>query len=114
MPLFDYECEDCGHIFEFLKVRTDDTCTECVVCKSTNIKQIVSVSQIRMDPEVILKSLPDPTPPLEELRGIRPGALEDKPYASTRLRDYIRKKDKYGNTIWIEKSESDSRTKYFT
>ncbi len=67
---------------------------------------------IRMDPDVVKHNLPDPSPPLEELRGKNKpgttGGFQDKPYADTNLRNYTRTKDKHGNTIWREK-----RRQYF-
>jgi hypothetical protein len=60
-----------------------------------------------MDSDSVLRSVPDPNPPLEELRGKnRPdceGGYADKPYADTNLNSYDRTKDKYGNSIWREK-----------
>ncbi len=60
-----------------------------------------------MDSDVILKSMPDPSPPLEELRGKskthKGGGFTDKPYADTQLKNYDRHKDKNGNWIWTEK-----------
>jgi len=114
MPLFDLECCSCGHIFEYLFIRSDDYahCPECD--GGTFNKLFTMLPHARMDSDSILKSLPDPTPPLEELRGCREGALADKPYASSNLRDYVRKKDKHGNNIWIEKDRSEKKTIFFT
>lgn len=65
-----------------------------------------------MDADTVKHNMPDPCPPLEELRGKAvPGSesgLRDKPEASTNLGKYNRKKDKRGNTYWIPK-----KTKYF-
>jgi len=121
MPIYEYECKTCGSKFEFLKIRSDEECTECKVCESTEIQKIISVSNFRMNSDDILKSLPDPTPPLEELRDCRPGALADKPHMSSELKDYVRRKDvpvpgMPGATAdeWIPKDESDKKTMYFT
>jgi len=50
--------------------------------------------------------LPDPTPPLEELRGKGRQGYKDKPYADPNLNNYTRRKDKYGNIEWREKKRT--------
>ena len=112
MPLFDIECNECKNVWEFLQIRSDDL-PICPQCKTMNVKKIFSSAfGVRMDSDSVLKSLPDPSPPLEELRGKqRPGTVggfEDKPYADTQLKNYTRRRDRQGNIIWEEK-----RRKYF-
>jgi putative FmdB family regulatory protein len=114
MPIWDYECKDCGHIWENIETRSFDTPKICPACGMGNfVKLITTKTEVRMDSDTILRSLPDPVPPLEELRGKTKrgceGGYVDKPYASTNLKDYIRTRDKYGNAIWKEKRKS-----YFT
>lgn len=56
-----------------------------------------------MDADVMKHEMPDPQPPLTELKpkkGSESG-LTDLP--RTELKDYVRTKDKYGNNIWKEK-----------
>jgi hypothetical protein len=65
--------------------------------------RMVCTPIIRMDPDTVKHEMPDPAPPLEELRGKGNPGYKDKPYASTYLKDYTRKKDKLGNSIWEEK-----------
>lgn len=60
---------------------------------------------VRMNAESVLKSMPDPSPPLEELRGRGSEGYKDKPEASSNLKDYKRSKDKQGNIIWTEKKK---------
>jgi len=52
-------------------------------------------------------NLPDPSPPLEELRGkTKPGCVggyEDKPYAEPNINKWDMTRDKYGNRIFKEK-----------
>ncbi len=105
MPIFDLECSDCGYVFEFLFIRTDEFPT-CSRCGSRYFNKLVSCPHIRMDSDA-LKSLPDPTPPLTELVGkTKPGCeggFKEKGNDEQQLKNFDRKKDKYGNTIWNEK-----------
>jgi len=57
-----------------------------------------------MNPDTVKHELPDPIPPLEELRGKGTEGYKDKP--ETDLRDMTSKKDKYGNRIWREKKKN--------
>lgn len=114
MPIFDYICKDCGEVFEYLLIKSDEV-PICPICKSLICEKLFTMlPHSRMDADQVLKSLPDPQPPLEELRDCRPGALQDKPHASPYLKDYVRKRDKNGNTEWIEKDKSEHKTQYFT
>jgi len=106
MPIFDYECADCGEIFENIEVWESHRPTACKKCGSSNIKKVIGLPHVQMDADFIKHSYPDPQPPLEELRGKNKygeGGYSDKPEASTRLRDYDRHKDKDGNWVWTEK-----------
>jgi putative FmdB family regulatory protein len=107
MPIFDYACENCKNIWENIEVWKSHVPKACPKCGSTNFNKVISCPLIRMDPDTILKSVPDPTPPLEELRGKTKrgclGGYSDKPHASTELKSYTRRKDKYGNSIWTER-----------
>jgi len=107
MPIFDLRCKDCEHVFEYFFVRSDDFPT-CPKCGGQYFEKLISCPHIRMDSDQILKSLPDPSPPLEELRGKGSEGYKDKPYADPQLKNYVRKKDKYGNSNWEEK-----RRQYF-
>lgn len=106
MPLWDYECEKCGNVWEtFVWPSGMGTPKKCPKCKSTKLVKCFSSikQQIRMDSDTILRSVPDPTPPLTELKpqkGSESG-LQDLP--RTELKDYVRTKDKYGNAVWKEK-----------
>ena len=112
MPIFDYTCSDCKQTFENIEVWSSHKATECKFCGSKNIEKVIGCHQVRMDSDVVLRSLPDPVPPLEELRGKNKpgmeGGFKDKPYADTQLKNYKRQKDKNGNWIWTEK-----RRQYF-
>ena len=109
MPIFDMECTNCGHAYEFIKIKTTDIAV-CPECGSDLANQLLSTFQIRMDPDTVKRSLPDPSPPLEELRGKNKpgttGGYADKPYADPQLKNYTRRKDKRGNWHWNEKRRS--------
>jgi putative FmdB family regulatory protein len=107
MPIYDYSCSECGNIWESIEVWKSHAPSECPQCKSKDIQKIMGTPHVRMDSDPILHSIPDPSPPLEELRGkVKPGCeggYVDKPYADPQLKNYTRRRDKYGNSIWEEK-----------
>ena len=41
MPLFDYQCLDCGKINELLVTSSNDQ-VKCLFCNSTNLKKMLS------------------------------------------------------------------------
>lgn len=43
MPIFDFECRDCGKKFDLLIANKDKDKVECPQCGSRNIKQRLSV-----------------------------------------------------------------------
>ncbi len=46
MPLFEFECNDCGHEFEELKSFTDTKLPTCPNCKQVNTKKLLSTSSL--------------------------------------------------------------------
>ncbi|MBN1869519.1 MAG: zinc ribbon domain-containing protein [Candidatus Omnitrophica bacterium] len=47
MPLFSYECQKCGHIFDLLIGMTmEKTKMECPKCQSTDIVKLISFPNI--------------------------------------------------------------------
>lgn len=102
-PIFDYQCAECKHRWENIEVWSYHKATKCPKCGCESIAKIIGTPIVRSDPDTVKHSLPDPQPPLEELRGKGTEGYKDKPYASTYLKDYTRRKDKEGNTIWEEK-----------
>mgnify|MGYP003574504155 CR=1 FL=1 len=42
MPLYEFECEQCGNQFEELKSSTDTSSPECPSCHQTKTKKLVS------------------------------------------------------------------------
>lgn len=48
MPIFEYQCQDCGEIFECLVFQgEEDEKIECKKCKSTNVKKLLSTGSFR-------------------------------------------------------------------
>ena len=41
MPIFEYKCEKCGHIFEVLELGGGEKKRECPQCGSTEIKKLL-------------------------------------------------------------------------
>lgn len=109
MPIFDYSCSDCGNVWESVETNSNHAPTKCPKCESTNFAKCFSSlgrQQIRMDSDAVKHNLPDPAPPLEELRGKGSEGYKDKPYADTNLNNYTRSRDKHGNTLWKEKRKT--------
>ena len=42
MPIYEYECGDCGHRLEVLQRITDDRLTTCPSCSKDALKKLVS------------------------------------------------------------------------
>jgi putative FmdB family regulatory protein len=42
MPIYEYECEKCGAIFERLCRSTDDDATRCPECDADDCRRLVS------------------------------------------------------------------------
>lgn len=40
MPTYDYKCTNCGYLFEHFQKMSDETLTECPVCKG-NLKRLI-------------------------------------------------------------------------
>jgi putative FmdB family regulatory protein len=43
MPIFDFECSDCGNKFDLLIANKDKNKVQCPTCESRNVKQLLSV-----------------------------------------------------------------------
>ena len=114
MPIFQYACLECNHGFEVL-VMTQQTGfeepTTCPSCHSKTIEKLISAPAIiSMDGKNVLRNLPDPHPPLQELK--EKGAKEGCEGGYSDLEEWtkpVRKgKDKFGNTLW-----GDQKKQYF-
>ena len=103
MPIFDYSCSKCGTVWENVEVWPSHAPKACPKCKSKKFSKVfssVAGQTMRMGR---LQSLPDPTPPLTELKPGEGSESGMKDLQRTELKDYIRTRDKYGNAVWKEK-----------
>lgn len=41
MPTYDYECKNCGHVFEYFQSMTDDPLTTCPDCKTESLRRLI-------------------------------------------------------------------------
>jgi len=48
MPIYEYECEACGHTFEAIQKMADDALTECPECKKQALKKLISAAAFRL------------------------------------------------------------------
>lgn len=46
MPLYEYECDNCGHRFEVIQKFSDDPVTECPKCQGT-VRKLLSSPAIQ-------------------------------------------------------------------
>ena len=46
MPLFDYRCEKCGHVTEFLESPVGKKVHHCEQCGSTRMKKMLSAFSV--------------------------------------------------------------------
>ncbi len=62
MPIYEYRCEDCGKVSEFLLIKTDEPFTpKCKRCQSKRMSRILSKVRVIRSEESRLESLADPT-----------------------------------------------------
>src|ERR1700733_10567895 len=45
MPIYEYQCAQCRHSFEYLVLRTSSP-AECPHCKSTDLEQLISACAV--------------------------------------------------------------------
>lgn len=48
MPIYEYQCDDCGGRFEEMRRITDDTTPGCRKCESANVHRLVSLSAFHL------------------------------------------------------------------
>lgn len=48
MPIYEYECDACGHHMEVLQKFSDPPITECEACHSHQIKKLISQSTFHL------------------------------------------------------------------
>jgi len=62
MPIYEYRCEECGKISEFLLIKTDDASKiECKRCRSKKLSRILSRVRVIRSEESRVESLADPS-----------------------------------------------------
>lgn len=48
MPIYEYQCNDCGHRLEALQAISDDPLTDCPECEAAALRRLVSASAFRL------------------------------------------------------------------
>lgn len=62
MPIYEYRCQDCGRISEFLLIKTDEAfIPQCKRCKSKKISRVLSKVRVIRSEESRMESLADPS-----------------------------------------------------
>jgi putative FmdB family regulatory protein len=62
MPIYEYRCEDCGKISEFLLIRMDEAFTpQCKRCKSKKMSRVLSKVRVIRSEESRMEGLADPS-----------------------------------------------------
>lgn len=62
MPIYEYRCENCGKISEFLLIKTDEAFTlRCKRCKSKKMTRVLSRVKVIRSEESRMEGLADPS-----------------------------------------------------
>ena len=62
MPIYEYRCDDCGKISEFLLIKTDEIFVpQCKRCKSKKMSRVLSRVRVVRSEESRMESLTDPS-----------------------------------------------------
>jgi len=62
MPIYEYRCDDCGKISEFLLIKTDKNFVpQCNRCKSKKMSRVLSKVRVIRSDESRMESLADPS-----------------------------------------------------
>lgn len=48
MPIYEYECKDCGHQLEALQKMSDDPLKDCPVCNKSELQKLISAAGFRL------------------------------------------------------------------
>ena len=46
MPIYEYQCKNCGHCFEQLIFKTDDEKISCPECDKTKVRKLISCASL--------------------------------------------------------------------
>jgi len=62
MPIYEYRCDECGKISEFLLTKREETFTpQCKKCKSKKMSRVLSRVRVIRSEESRMESLADPS-----------------------------------------------------
>jgi putative FmdB family regulatory protein len=62
MPIYEYRCQDCGKVSEFLLVRVnEDFVPQCKKCKSKKMSRVLSRVRVIRSEESRMESMADPS-----------------------------------------------------
>ena len=48
MPIYEYECQQCGHRHEVLQKISEDPLTDCPACNKSALKKLISAAGFRL------------------------------------------------------------------
>lgn len=48
MPIYEYECKVCGHMFDTIQSFSEEPLTNCPVCKEPALKKLISASAFHL------------------------------------------------------------------
>ncbi len=48
MPIYEYKCDDCGHVFETIQKFSDSPLTDCPDCGKPALKKLLSASAFHL------------------------------------------------------------------
>jgi len=48
MPIYEYQCQSCGHKFEKLQKISDEPLSDCPSCEKSELKKLISAAAFRL------------------------------------------------------------------
>ncbi len=48
MPIYEYECRECGHVFDALQKMSDDQLRDCPDCGQPELRKLLSAPNFRL------------------------------------------------------------------